>query len=1060
MRPSRQSWLHRRTSYYSLQKTPSKFQPFIHASTLRAPLTPRLVPHDLPFHLLLWLLQHSTPSRITCPFLADTHPHLSRSLKDLSKAIVAYLSQPTPSLPDDLVQTIDAYLRRHQKQDDAAADRLQEELFSIFDRHVKDKPTTFAPFLTILRQLLPTLRTPERIFAWWDSCSALLAKSSPEKGVVEESLANIMEIIKIAEEDHDGSEAELASNPLIDRLFTGWMEKLYPSVSEALSNLEPNERITREALVQFGKKHPKYRKAVLRFLGDYLQSQPPHLHQILQTPLFADIMKCLLQDTSTTIVSAALTVLTMLLPQMPSSLVPHLPTLFNIYSRLLFWSRERAGIVEPQAEDADAASWEECGYEAEVDDHPIYHLLSYYTIVYGLYPINFMDYIRKPQRYLRHANVANANDMEVQPTEMRDQSERFRRCHLLHPNFFTLTIDSEKNDFGRWIKSEASEVVAECMALCTLSESDQSVVHALSTSETFTLNEGHAKDAQDPSLHRPIIEASGGYHLPMSASMDSIASSRRPSALVRRGSQSSIPSTRNSIDARIREPSIDSPTLGPHLVQSASHTQLQDMIQSNKVIKSGLHQSLANDSVPSLSLSNQDSVADRPGPSTLGARPTVSTPLSLTETNTQISHLQRQILLLQNDLNFERYLKQQHMAHIGDLRRRHMDEAVTEAETQNLLITNRNLKHRFEEAKKAEMQVRKDSEKSRALAKKWEADLSTKLKKLRDESKKLKSDYETLQKELDNSTAERDKLRVLLCDAEVKEVNWKQNMQSIELHSAEIDRLKSEVARLTRVERDYQAKELEQQRAIAAATGAENKMEALSLQLASREGEIDRTRKLFQGQIAALQTKLSEALEERTRPSRDKKEAIESTLAASREKQAELQRQCDLLMRKYTALQSSLLDMKTETKPGQLRIETSNSSEAEQGSFSVSTSPVMMKTRPPRVLSSPDVAEGTAFNVTPPLDQRLEAAISPKSAGWTHPPGSPDTSSLSMSPDHLRFGRGEAGRLLARSHSDLFATATQNRLRKDSKDKGKDESNGKKDKKPSALRGIRGFMYE
>lgn len=1023
--------------------------------------------------------------------LADTHLHLYRSLKDLSKAIVAYLSQPTPSLPDDLVQTIDSYLRRHQKQDDAAADRLQEELFSIFDKHVKDRPTAFAPFLILLRQFLPVLRTPERIFAWWDSCSALLSKSSPEKGVVEESLANIMEIIAVAEEDHDISEADLAFNPLIDRLFTGWMEKLYPSVSEALTHLEPNERITREALVQFGKKHPKvshtqfhtrgltdlnkelftaldryfvkkqYRKAVLRFLGDYLQSQPPHLHQILQTPLFADIMKCLQQDSSTTIVSAALTVLTMLLPQMPSSLVPHLPTLFNIYARLLFWSREQAGIIEPQPEDADSTTWEKCGYEAEVDDHPIYHLLSYYTILYGLYPINFMDYIRKPQRYLRHANVANANDMEVQPTEIRDQSERFRRCHLLHPNFFTLTIDSEKTDFGRWIKSEASEVVAECMALCILSEPDQSVGHNLSTPEACPSNEGHTREVQDPSNPKTAAEAAGSYRLPTSASMESIASSRRPSALIRRGSQSSLPSTRDSIDARIREPSVDSPTLGPHLIQSSSHTQLQDMIQSNKAIKSGLHQSLANDSVPSLSLSNQDSIADRLGPSLSGALPNISTPLSLTETNTQVSHLQRQILLLQNDLNFERYLKQQHMAHIGDLRRRHMEEAVTEAETQNLLITNRNLKHRFEEAKKAEMQVRRDSEKSRALAKKWEADLSTKLKKLRDESKKLKSDYETLQKELENSTAERDKLRVLLCEAEVKEVNWKQNMQSIELHSAEIDRLKSEVARLTIVERDYQAKELEQQRAIAAAAGAEGKVEELNLQLASREGEIERTRKLFQGQIAALQTKLSEALEDsRARPTRGGKEAIESMLAASREKQAELQKQCDLLTRKYTALQSSLLDMKTEVKPSRLRIETSNVSEAEQGSFSVSTSPVMMKTRPPRGLSSPDPGEGTAFNVTPPLGHRPEGAISPKSGGWAHPPGSPDTSSLSMSPDTLRFGRGEAGRLLARSHSDLFASATQNRLRKDSKDKGKDEASAKKDKKPSALRGIRGFMYE
>ncbi|KAF5674494.1 tuberous sclerosis 1 like [Fusarium heterosporum] len=1000
----------------------------------------------------------------------------SVSLKDLSKAIVAFLAEPAASLPDELIQTIDTYLRRYQKQDDAAADRLQEELFSIFDKHVKDRPVAFAPFLTILRQLLPTLRTPERIFAWWDSCSTLLAKSSPEKSVVEESLANIMEIISIAEENHDSSDTDLASNPLIDRLFTGWMERLYPSVAEALTNLEPNERITREALVQFGKRHPRelftaldryfikkqYRKAVLRFLGDYLQSQPPHLHQILQTPLFANILKCLQYDSSTTIVSAALTVLIMLLPQMPSSLVPHLPTLFNIYARLLFWSRERAGIVEPQPEDADSTNWEECSYEAEVDDHPVYHLLNYYTILYGLYPINFMDYIRKPQRYLRHANVANANDMEVQPTEIRDQSERFRRSHLLHPNFFTLTIDSEKTDFGRWIKSEASEVVAECMALCITAQPNQAFGQIIPISEASPPNEGYIKDVQEPQIPT-ATETHGGYRLPTSVSMESIVSSRRPSALIRRGSQSSVPSTRDSIDARIREPSFDSPTLGPHLIQSSSHTQLQDMIQSNKAIKSGLNQSLANDSVPSLSLSHQDSTADRPGPSPLGAHTSISTPLSLTEANTQMSHLQRQILLLQNDLNFERFLKQQHMAHIGDLRRRHMEEAVTEAETQNLLITNRNLKYRFEEAKKAEMQVRKDSEKSRALAKKWEADLSTKLKKLRDESKRLKADFEALRKELDNSMAERDKLRVLLCDAEVKEVNWKQNMQSIELHSAEIDRLKSEVDRLTKVEREHQAKELEQQKAIAAAARAESQAEALNLQLASRESEIERTRRLFQGQVATLQTRLSELQEQSSRPSREGKEAVEAMLTASREKQAELQKQCNLLMRKYTALQSSFLDMKTEAKPSHIRIDTSNPSEAEHDSLSASTSPVMMKTRPHRVLSSPDNAEGTAYNVTPPLDHKHDTALSPKSGGWAYPPGSPlgtDASSLSMSPDHQRFGRGEAGRLLARSHSDLFASATHNRLRKDSKDKGKEEAGAKKDKKPSALRGIRGFMYE
>lgn len=1007
----------------------------------------------------------------------------SASLKDLSKAIVAFLAEPTTSHPDELTQTIDAYLRRNQKHDEAAADRLQEELLSIFEKHVKDTPAVYAPWLSILRQLLSVLRTPERIFTWWDSCSGILAKGYPEKGVVEESLAILMEIMSIAEENHETSDADLASSPLIDRLFTRWMERLYPAATEAVTNLEYNEKITREALVEFGKRHPKdlftaldryfvkrqYRKAVLRFLGDYLQSQPPHIHQILQTPLFGDILRCLQQDTSTTLVSAALTVLIMLLPHMPSSLVPHLPTLFNIYARLLFWSRERAGIVEPQPEDADQASWEVCGYQAEIDDHPVYHLQNYYTILYGLYPINFMDYIRKPQRYLRHANVANANDMEVQPTEIRDQSERFRRCHLLHPNFYTLTIDSEKTDFGRWIKSEAPEVVAECMGLCLTTEPNQVLGQGLPSIPVpgaAPMSEGSAKDSQDSALlSLATTENQEGYRLPQSASMESLASSRRPSALVRQGSQSSHPSTRDSIDAKMREPSADSPTLPPHLTQSSSHTQLQDMIQSNKAIKSGLHQSLANDSVPSLSLSHQESVAERPGASLLAAPPTISSPLSLTDTSTQVAHLQRQILLLQNDLNFERFLKQQHMAHIGDLRRRHMEEAVTEAETQNLLITNRNLKHRFEEAKKAEMQVRRDSEKSRALAKKWEADLSTKLKKLRDESKRLKADFETLQKELDGSKAERDKLRVLLCEAEVKELNSKQNMQSVEIHRAEIDRLKSEVERLTVVERDHQAKELERQRAINAAMEAEGKVEALKLQLASRDGEVERSRKLFQSQVAALQARLSEAQEGRSRTPPVGKEAIEALLAASREKQAELQKQYDLLMRKYTALQSSLLDMQTGATPGQLRIETSNASEGDAESLSMSTSPVMMKTRPQRVLSSQDVTEGTAYNVTPPLDQKPGTPLSPKSSGWAHRPGSPlgtdgsASGSLSMSPDQ-RFGRSESGRLMARSHSDLFASASHNRLRRDSKDKGREESVAKKDKKPSGFRGIRGFVYE
>lgn len=210
-----------------------------------------------------------------------------------------------------------------------------------------------------------------------------------------------------------------------------------------------------------------FRHATLRFFCDFIQDQSPHLHHVLHISIFSNLLTCLQHDTSTTIVSSALTVLIMLLPHMPSSLVPHLPTLFNIYARLLFWDREisRASDVPSDIANQQTRGWQVCAFDPEIDDLSVPQLGNLYTVLYGLYPINFMEYIRKPQRYLRHANTSNTDEVEVEPAEIRNRSERFRRCHLLHPNFYTLTIDSEKMDFGRWIKSKAASVLVECMGL-------------------------------------------------------------------------------------------------------------------------------------------------------------------------------------------------------------------------------------------------------------------------------------------------------------------------------------------------------------------------------------------------------------------------------------------------------------------------------------------------------------------------------------------------------------------------------------------------------------------
>src|SRR5215470_9808115 len=79
----------------------------------------------------------------------------------------------------------------------------------------------------------------------------------------------------------------------------------------------------------------EYRSQALGLLGTFVRFQPPHLHQVLQTPLLEHLLKCLTVDTSTTVLSLALTTLVMFLPHIPNSLVPYLPRLFIVYSRIL-----------------------------------------------------------------------------------------------------------------------------------------------------------------------------------------------------------------------------------------------------------------------------------------------------------------------------------------------------------------------------------------------------------------------------------------------------------------------------------------------------------------------------------------------------------------------------------------------------------------------------------------------------------------------------------------------------------------------------------------------------
>ncbi|KAK0715762.1 Hamartin protein-domain-containing protein [Lasiosphaeris hirsuta] len=1006
----------------------------------------------------------------------------SGSSRDLIKALNGFLQAPALPLPAELVTVISSYLEKHVKFDEGATDRLNDELLSLYEKTVQERPEKYAAFLVILRELRPAFRTAARTFEWWDRLlDPVLEFVEQEKGLAREILNHTLDLLLIDESDGPAPWNEPGLAPFTDRLLNRYMSVREEAQAHAISSsVELKERMIKEALLIFGKKDPKgfmasldsfvlkrdYRNNALSLLCDFVASQPPHLHLILQTPLFINILHSLQKDESTSTVTLALVSLIMLLPFMPSSLVPSLPTLFNIYARLLFWDRDtyfaqahtEIGIENETADPGMA--WEKCLLDPDHDGSSIHYLSTYFTILYGLYPINFVDYIRKPQRYLRHAN--NDEDIDVQAMEIRDRSERFRKQHLLHPNFYNLTIESEKTDLSRWIKSEADEVLADCMALSIPVEIKSTDTHgnththgAVNTSlmaeeadregfEVALLNGSSYADT-------PSLRASSSVNLPQQAlSVEFSMGGRESIKSGRRGSQSSHPSARDSLDNRPREMGGDSPTLPPHLIHTSSpQVQLQDMIHSNKVIKSGLHQSLANDSVVSLVLSPQGSVTEN------ALLQTAQQPLGNIEhagagLGNRTGLLYRQSLLLQNDLQFERYIKQQHMTHMGELRRKQIREAATEAETQNLVMANRSLKQRLDEAKRGEAQTRKEFEHRRNMAQKRENDLSTKLRSLREEQKKWSAEGIQLRQQLEKAQGECERLRRIVDEAEEKILISEQSLEAVDISTDEIERLRAEIARLSASEHAFQGKEMKMHIAIREAAAEKSRAEQWRMELVAREDQLGQARKHYDVQIAALSNKLTEALRDNQRNRASEASAVfEHALAASRTKQAELQKQYSALMRKYTVLQSSLLDFQCDV--GERR---GAGYDGGPSSFGVETemagSPIATRSRVQRGFSDPEAFDGLSHNATSPLEPVSTSLGSASQRPTTPPePGLGDASGSGVaaggktSPQIERyFGRG----------------GVQNAIRKDKKDDKAEKKEKKEKKSGTGLRGIRNFV--
>ncbi|KAF2739073.1 hypothetical protein EJ04DRAFT_9471 [Polyplosphaeria fusca] len=858
-------------------------------------------------------------------------------MRDTIRAIERAFAEPTVPypLPDELRLTIQSFLDRYHPIEDHDSQRFHDDLLSLYMGHIAGNPEKHAPFLNVLCLCRPALTGEGRLTTWWDLVvSPTIEGLGHKRHEVEEARHFLQSILVFdGDADQDGELAHLSST-FVNRLLEAYLIRTrIPSSSEDVVSPE-DEFVANQLesiLVAFGRRKPKelllaldtlfvqkqYRIQALNLLSAFVRLQPPHLHLVLETPLIQHLQKSLLIDTSSTVTELALVVLIMFLPHITGALTSdhHLGRLFLIYSRLLCW--DKFGTTDDPGEDerdpdqddhsseenVDAdQSWEKVHQSMDYPDTSPPTLLHYFTFLYGLFPLNFMGFIRKPRKYLKAQDFPGANDFDIDQDLIHSRTEPYRRVHLLHPNMFATTIEDELSE-NRWLKSDAADIVTECMDLCV----------AVSTT---LADPGPPPSTKLPDLPIPLPPPPPTDASPADFSLDDGENAAHDSGVSWRNTQSTmfnaspngqpetfeIPPKAKSVksfkSSKSASPllksrdAMDSPTLGP----SAEEKK-----------KQFLGASLATLRLPTTSsaLENFTQTVANAGDS----------PTHSDFQNRSMASLQREIMLLRNDLNFERYLKLQHLAHIGQLQRKHIKEATAEAETQNLINTNRTLKARLAKANELYAQLKRETLTSRSQSKKWESELSAKVRSYRDDQKVWHGDEQNLQFEVQKTQQDCEHLKRMVVKAEAEQLKAQQRTRALEFELEDYGNIRRELeeAQEKVLVAEEQTKEFNA--LLRDRNELRNELEIASMRLNSREMEKDRAIKAYERRIMDLEARLQTAEKSTGKPGQlpaSVQQMLDSALAANTAKLQQMKKAHYRLLEQYTELEMRFHDLEGE----------------------------------------------------------------------------------------------------------------------------------------------------
>lgn len=839
-----------------------------------------------------------------------------RTIKDATKALQVHFSaaKPPTALPAEARRMLQHFVDQHDGElSDEESLRANQELKSFWERHVGESPHKSGAFCGVLKELRPAITAEADIWDWWRTAIKPVISATGYRKQALDDAQDFLIGSMIHHDDEVGNETQSRlPSRLCGELFGIYIARTREVSDEDALVAPENAQIAQQVesvLIAFGKKRTQdffaniddlvriasCRLQALNLLSTFLKHQAPHTYTAVDTPLVEDILKCLMNDTSTTVLSVALTSLVMLLPHIPGPIGADLPRLCLIYSRLLCWEKfsplstvAQRNLVTDDRMDADSEdeldpgtvgmdkSWEVLRPDVDVVETTVPELLRYFTYLYGLYPLNFMSYIRKPRKFLKNLDFPGADDFDLDQAVIRSRTDQYREVHLMHSNFYNMTPEEELSD-PKWSKLEPADVVAECNAL-------------YSNRRLVLASPGPPPTAKLPELppFPPLSVQSPQSHISNSNQISPVASQASLRSGISWRETNMAPLSAQSTDP-------DSPLMRPQgLDEDDDHLRIPGRS-------------------PAANRSASLGIDDFPEPGNSSSNRASRDKHEAPQTN--LAYLQREITLLKNDLNFERWHKAQYSQHIGQLARKNVKDATAEAETLNLINANRALKKQLEHIRNAREATLKDSALTRKQANNMESHMLDRLRSMKKEQETWMAEAA----ELRRLRTEVKQIRELLVACEARELNKSHELELLQRDMSQFQDVQEQLREASQRMREYEFREFEFERAKREIEILQNEKHTLQMKLSGREQDSDRLKHAYTSRIAELEARVessddfSSGLRSGSQaPSQDTQMLIQRAVADSQAKLAQLKKAHSRLLEKFTDLELEYQSVKSQ----------------------------------------------------------------------------------------------------------------------------------------------------